>query len=90
MTDFQAGLDEIDFSSHLRFDEYSFASFIEADYATALASAQGAIAGGAKVVVVQVGADLVVFANTDRDADCDEAVVLVGQSLDGFIVADIG
>ena len=90
VTDYQAGVDEIDFSSHLRLDEYGFASFIEADYAAALASAQGAIAGGAKVVAVQVGADLILFANTDRDADCEEAVVLVGQSLDGLFVGDIG
>jgi hypothetical protein len=42
------------------------------------------------VVAVQVGSDLIVFANTDRVGDVDEAIVLVGQSLDGFQVADIG
>jgi Ca2+-binding RTX toxin-like protein len=87
--DYTAGEDTISFDRHLRLDEYTFASFVEADYTAALASANLACATGAKVVAVQVGSDLILFADTDRVDGPDAAVVLVGRSLDGLQVGDI-
>ena len=90
VTDYSPGEDTISFDRHLRLDETSFASFDEADYTAALASANAALASGAKVVAVQVGSDLILFADTDRVEGADAAVVLVGCSLDTLQVGDIG
>ena len=65
-----------------------YSEFVAADYASALSAANGHIAGaGATWVAAQVGADVIVFANTDGDAanGADTAVRLLGRSL-----ADIG
>src|SRR5207253_3082995 len=53
------------------------------DYATAKAAADSAIAGGViDYYVVQVGTDVVVFADSNNDnGTADDAVVLVGRSL---------
>jgi Ca2+-binding RTX toxin-like protein len=88
--DYTAGEDSIDFDRHLRVDETNFYSLSADDYASALASATDAMQAGALVVAVQVGSDLIVFANSDRDAEVDEAIVLVGSSIDGLQVGDIG
>lgn len=64
----------------------SYAEATAADFASAVTAAQGLIgAGGSGVVAVQVGADVIVFADTGPAASIDIAAVLVGRSL-----ADVG
>ncbi|UTP37966.1 hypothetical protein M9M90_12020 [Phenylobacterium sp. LH3H17] len=59
------------------------------DFASAMGSALQAVASGADYVAMQVGSDLVVFANTDDDpSTLDVAVVLVGRSLSDIAVGD--
>ncbi|WP_332771803.1 hypothetical protein [Phenylobacterium sp.] len=59
------------------------------DFASAMDAALQAVAGGADYVAMQIGSDLVVFANTDDDpATLDVAVVLVGRSLSDIAIGD--
>jgi Ca2+-binding RTX toxin-like protein len=51
------------------------------DYATALASANTTLDGVTDVVAVQIGSDVVVFADVDGDGSADNAVALVGRTL---------
>jgi hypothetical protein len=46
--------------------------------------------GTVDVVAVQVGDDVIVFADTAGEAGADEAVVLVGNTLTGVGFGDIG
>lgn len=62
-----------------------------ADYASALTLANGRIAGGVDVVAVQVGADVVVFAdNANDNGQADDAVVLTGRGLGDIAAANLG
>ncbi len=59
------------------------------DFAAAMGAALQAVAGGADYVAIEVGSDVVVFANTDEDPlTLDVAVVLVGRSLSDIAVGD--
>jgi Ca2+-binding RTX toxin-like protein len=54
----------------------------QADYAAALSFANGQVAAGQNYVAVQVGADVVVFADSGGDnGTADSAVMLVGRAL---------
>ncbi|MDP3175098.1 MAG: calcium-binding protein, partial [Phenylobacterium sp.] len=54
----------------------------QADFATAETFANAQIAGGAAVVAVQVGTDVVVFADTGGNAGTyEDAIVLVGRTI---------
>jgi Ca2+-binding RTX toxin-like protein len=54
----------------------------QADYAAALSFANGQIANGQNYVAVQVGADVIVFADSaSNNGSADSAVMLVGRTL---------
>jgi Ca2+-binding RTX toxin-like protein len=90
ITDFTHGVD------HLRFDESpaataaNFATDTAADFKTAMADANAKIAAGADFVAVQVGADVVVFADEIGEHHADSAVLLVGKTLADISFSDIG
>ena len=87
IVDFTHGEDRIVFGRDDVATAANFATGSAADFASALALANGKIAGGAAdFVAVKVGADVIVFADSHHDdGTADAAVVLVGRSL-----ADIG
>jgi hypothetical protein len=88
--DFTTGEDSLDFGG-LTATDTSFATDTAVDYASALAAANAKMADGTvDVVAVQVGDDVIVFADTSGDAGADEAVVLVGNTLTGVGFGDIG
>lgn len=61
----------------------------QADYAAALTFANGQIAAGQNYVAVQVGADVIVFADSASDnGTADSAVMLVGRSLTDIAFED--
>ncbi len=61
------------------------------DFASALTAAQGLISGGAaEVVAVQVGADVIVFADASAGTSVDVAAMLVGRTLADISGANIG
>ena len=67
----------------------NFATATAPDYAAAQVAALDAVSHGAAYIAVQVGADVVVFANTDSDpATLDAAVVLVGKTLADISTVD--
>ncbi|RAK63285.1 calcium-binding protein [Phenylobacterium kunshanense] len=89
--DFTTGEDTLDFGQGLTGTEENFATGEAADYEAALAAANAAMADGTvDFVAVQVGGDVIVFADTDGVAGSDTAVVLVGKTLDGVGFGDIG
>ena len=90
VTDYETGVDSISFAKKFAADEFNFASFDEDDFDAAVDLVNDAFAAGSEVAAVQIGDDLVIFADVDGDGAYDAAVVLVGQSLDGFNVSDIG
>jgi len=88
--DFTTGEDTLDFGG-LTATETSFATDTAADFAAALAAANAKMADGSvDVVAVQVGDDVIVFADNAGEAGADEAVVLVGSTLTGVGFGDIG
>jgi Ca2+-binding RTX toxin-like protein len=88
--DFITGEDSLDFGG-LTATETSFATDTAVDYAAALAAANAKMADGTvDVVAVQVGDDVIVFADTAGEAGADAAVVLAGNTLTGVGFGDIG
>jgi hypothetical protein len=89
--DFTSGEDTLHFGDSLTGSEANFATATATDYDAALAAANTAMADGSiDFVAVQVGENVIVFADTDATAGSDEAVVLVGRTLDGVGFGDIG
>lgn len=90
ITDFTHGQD------HLRFDDApaatagNFATDTAVDFKTALTDANAKMAAGADFVAVQVGADVVVFADEVGEHHADSAVLLVGKTLADISFSDIG
>ena len=90
--DFTSGEDKIVFDDDdrtpLTADDYATAT--ATDYADALAQARLLIeSGDADVVAVQLGADVVVFAD-ENENEIEAAVLLVGRSLSDIDVSDFG
>jgi Ca2+-binding RTX toxin-like protein len=86
ITDFTHGEDKLVFGEHLTLTDTNFMTAAEADYADALAAATFQINSGVTdLVAVQVGSDVIVFADSGHHNHVDAAVVLVGRTL-----ADLG
>ena len=82
ITDFTHDHDRVGFGGSVSLGGSSFWSGAEADYGAALNTAtQKIAAGAADVVAVQVGADVIVFADTNLHNRVEGAVVLVGRTL---------
>jgi Ca2+-binding RTX toxin-like protein len=82
ITDFTHDHDRLGFGGSVSLGGSSFWSGAEADYGAALNTATQKIASGAAdLVVVQVGADVIVFADTNLHNRVEGAVVLVGRTL---------
>lgn len=81
---------------HLRFDDApvatatNFQTDTAADFSTALADANAKMAAGADFVAVQVGADVIVFADEVGEHHVESGVVLVGKTLADIAFSDIG
>ncbi|MDB5443782.1 MAG: hemolysin-type calcium-binding region protein [Phenylobacterium sp.] len=90
ITDFTHGEDKISFGGHLSVTDANFETATATTFADAMALAKTGLAGGhADVVAVQVGADVILFADTHHDNHIDSAVVLVGKTLAGVAPGDI-
>lgn len=95
-----AGLDKVmDFThaeDRLVFDDApaatagNFVTDTAADFKTALTDANAKMAAGADFVAVQVGADVIVFADEVGDHHVESAVLLVGKTLADIGAGDIG
>ncbi|HEX5377508.1 MAG TPA: hypothetical protein VFW47_03000 [Phenylobacterium sp.] len=82
ITDFTHGLDRVGFGGNVSLGGHSFWSGDAASYADAFATATQKIASAAAdVVAVQVGGDVIVFADTNLHDHVDGAVILVGRTL---------
>jgi Ca2+-binding RTX toxin-like protein len=82
ISDFTHGDDRIGFGGTVSLAGHAFWSGTEADYAGALARATSEISSGAvDIVFVQVGADVIVFADSNLHDRVEGAAVLVGKSL---------
>lgn len=82
ITDFTHGHDRLSFGGQTSLAGHSFWSGAETNYTDALAQATKQItSGAADVVAVQVGADVIVFADTTLHNQVHSAVVLVGTTL---------
>ncbi|MDB5417966.1 MAG: hemolysin-type calcium-binding region protein [Phenylobacterium sp.] len=90
ITDFTHGEDKISSGGHLSVTDANFETATATTFAEAVALAKAGLAGGhADVVAVQVGADVILFADTHHDNHIDSAVVLVGKTLAGVAPGDI-
>ena len=90
ITDFTHGEDRLGFGSHVSLAGHSFWSGSAATYGDAVAAAtQQITSGAADLVAVQVGTDVIVFADTSLHNHVDTAVVLVGQTLAGISQWDV-
>lgn len=89
--DFTHAEDHLLFAGGIAATDANFATATATDYAAAMDAALQAVNGGAAYVAVQVGLDVIVFANTDGDpATLDAAVVLVGKTLSDIVPTDFG
>ena len=68
----------------------NFATDTAADFKAALASANTHMAAGADFVAVQVGADVILFADEVGEHHVESAVLLVGKTLADVAFSDIG
>jgi Ca2+-binding RTX toxin-like protein len=90
ITDFAHGQDHLSFGGELSVTDATFATATAASFNDALTAAQGDIgAGTADVVAVQVGNDVIVFADAHDGNEADAAVVLVGRTLADITASDI-
>jgi Ca2+-binding RTX toxin-like protein len=91
VADFTHGQDKVDFAGLDTVAAGDFASASAASYTAALTSAN-AIMGdsGEHVVAVQVGGDVIVFADTTDDGQASSAIVLVGRTLADVGAGDFG
>lgn len=84
--DFTHGEDRLGFSTKVSIAGHDMATGTAANYADALAQATAQISSNtADIVAVQVGSDVVVFADAELTNQIGGAVVLVGKTL-----ADVG
>ncbi|HSV02555.1 MAG TPA: hypothetical protein VLI41_05055 [Phenylobacterium sp.] len=88
--DFTTGADRIGFGGAVSLAGHSFLQDTEADYASALAKATQVIGSDqADLVFVQVGADVVVFADANLHNQVSGAIVLQNASLSGVTQWDV-
>lgn len=92
IADFTHGEDRLVFGEHFAGTADNFATATADGYAGALAKANAKIAAGVvDFVAVQVGKDVIVFADSaHNDGGADTAVVLVGKTLSDVAYGDIG
>lgn len=91
VTGFDHGQDIIDFSGLGAIADSDFTSSTADDFAAALAAANAIMAGtGENVVAVQVGADVIVFADTGDADQAGSAILLVGRTLADVGASDFG
>lgn len=91
VTGFAHGQDIIDFSGLDAIADSDFASSTADDFAGALAAANAIMAGtGETVVAVQVGDDVIVFADTGDADQAGSAILLVGRTLSDVGAGDFG
>lgn len=82
ITDFTHGVDRLGMGDRVSLSGAGFWSGDAATYSDAYATATQKIASGAAdIVAVQIGADVVVFADSHLHNRVDSAVVLVGRTL---------
>jgi hypothetical protein len=90
ITDFTHGEDRLAFGDHLKLTDATFAQGTAASYADALSFANSKItSGSADLVAVQVGANVVVFADSTHHNHIDATAMLIGKTLSGLSVSDI-
>jgi hypothetical protein len=90
--DFTAADDQLIFTGGPAATDTNFATSSAADFDAALLAAQDEVTNnGAAYVAVELGGDVIVFADTDGDpTTVDSAVLLVGKTLADITAADIG
>jgi Ca2+-binding RTX toxin-like protein len=89
ITDFTHGQDHLSFGDALKLTDGHFLTASANSYGDALTLASAKIASGADdAVAVQVGADVVVFADSHHTNHADVAVILVGRTLAGIGMGD--
>jgi Ca2+-binding RTX toxin-like protein len=89
--DWTGGTDKLQFSGGPVASDANFDTATAADYASAITAAFAATADGAAYVAVQVGSDVLVFADTNGEpANIEDVVVLVGRTLSDVSFGDIG
>jgi Ca2+-binding RTX toxin-like protein len=88
--DFTHGEDKLVFDDAPAATAAGFATATDTDFNAALADANAKMAAGADFVAVQVGGDVIVFADAVGEHHVESAVVLTGQTLAGVSVTDIG
>ena len=89
--DWTHGSDHLKFSGGPAATDANFDTATAADYASAITAAFAATAAGAAYVAVQVGADVLVFADTNGEpGNIEDVVVLVGRTLTDVSFGDIG
>ena len=82
ITDFTHGEDQLAFGDHLLLTDGKYATGTAASYADALTLAKSQMAAGTfDMTAIQVGGDVIVFADTHHHDAVDAAVVLVGKTL---------
>ncbi len=90
VTDFTSGEDRLLFGAKAG-DDAEFATAEADDFETAREAADAAVADGATYVAVQVGQDVIVFADADPEHEgAEQAILLVGRSLTDVALADLG
>jgi serralysin len=90
ITDFTHGQDLIRFHDAPAVTAANFATGTAVDFNAALAAANADMASGADVVAVQVGTNVLVFADEDGGHHVDHGVLLVGKTLADVGVSDFG
>lgn len=90
ITDFTSGEDRLGFGRQVSLAGHSLWTGTADTYADALADAKVQIgSGAADIVAVQVGDDLVVFADSNLHDHVDGAAILVGKSIADFSSWDV-
>jgi Ca2+-binding RTX toxin-like protein len=90
ITDFTPGVDTLGFGRQASLAGHDMWTGTAGSYAEAFADAKAQIGSGAfDLVAVQVGQDLVVFADSTLHNHVDGAAILVGQSLANFSNWDV-
>ena len=90
ITDFTHGEDRISFGDHLNLTDATFARGTASTYGEAVTAAYAKISSGAAdLVAIQVGADVILFADSTHHNHMDASVILVGQSLTALTIGDI-
>jgi Ca2+-binding RTX toxin-like protein len=90
ITDFTHGEDRLVFDDAPAVTATNFVTDTQADFASALTDANAKMAAGADFVAVQVGADVIVFADEVGEHHVESAVLLVGKTLADISSSDIG